>query len=853
MAFPVSPADGQITEINGVTYQFVSADSAWIRIPSFGNLAVGNINTNNITANANITAGNLSLTNTGDVSSNIGTLFLGNAGIQANLGAFQTYSNTTFTALDANIGTLFLGNAGIQANLGAFQTYSNTTFTALDANIGTLFLGNAGTQANLGAFYAYANTKIGNNSNGNLVIAATAESTSNVTGALVVAGGVGVSGNLFANTLYTTTGIRWAGNGAVFSSGGGGGSTPGGSDTQVQFNDGGSALGGDSTFSFNKTSKILSVQQISVTNSSGDEGGEILLAKATTNTTLVGTGVTVDIYQNRLRFFEQGGSARGYYLDISSGGGGAGTNIMSGGGGGTPAGSTGDVQFNNGGALGATTLFYSAATGNLVLTDTTESVSNVTGAMVIRGGLGVAGNVYANTIYTTTGIRWAGNGVAFSSGGGGSTPGGSDTQVQFNDGGSALGGSSGFTFNSTNGNVTVTSNIIAGNARISSNVFANKLFTTTGLFWAGNGVAFSTGGGGGGGGLTYTSDSNSPGSPALGDQWYDTDTDILYEYIEDGVSSYWVDMQSPIFSSGITNSVVGNVSITGPTSSIGHLTVARTITASGNIITLANISVSRSANILGNLTVGGNVAFSRDANIAANLTVTGNIASGNITTANITTTGNITTVGSIFGTTLSTANIAVTSNVTAGNITAVDISSGGNITSANITTNQLTVTSNVTSPEISSSGNITAGNLIASGNVSFTGANVYLGNVANLSIAGGTSGQVLQTNGAGELTWETPPATNIQEFTATANQSTFTVIGTYTVGSVLVFVNGIQLNSVDYTATSGTTVVLAEPRNVGDTVRIVANYGAVSLVSGLTLNVNNLQSFSVAMSVALGM
>ncbi len=112
-------------------------------------------------------------------------------------------------------------------------------------------------------------------------------------------------------------------------------STPGGSDTQVQFNDGGSTFGGDSTFAFNKTSKILSVQQVSVTNSSGDEGGEILLAKPVTNTTLDGTGVTVDVYQNKLRFFEQGGSARGFYLDISTGGGGAGTNIMSGGGGGS--------------------------------------------------------------------------------------------------------------------------------------------------------------------------------------------------------------------------------------------------------------------------------------------------------------------------------------------------------------------------------------------------------------------------------------------------------------------------------------------------------------------------------------
>jgi Major tropism determinant N-terminal domain len=66
--------------------------------------------------------------------------------------------------------------------------------------------------------------------------------------------------------------------------------------------------------------------KISVTASSGDEGGEIFLSKAVTNTTIT-TGVTIDIYQNRLRFFEQGGSARGYYLDITDGGGSATTNI----------------------------------------------------------------------------------------------------------------------------------------------------------------------------------------------------------------------------------------------------------------------------------------------------------------------------------------------------------------------------------------------------------------------------------------------------------------------------------------------------------------------------------------------
>jgi hypothetical protein len=65
----------------------------------------------------------------------------------------------------------------------------------------------------------------------------------------------------------------------------------------------------------------------------GDEGGEILLGKPVTNTTLVGTGITIDVFQNRLRFFEQGGTARGAYIDFTSAGAGVGTNLLAGGGG----------------------------------------------------------------------------------------------------------------------------------------------------------------------------------------------------------------------------------------------------------------------------------------------------------------------------------------------------------------------------------------------------------------------------------------------------------------------------------------------------------------------------------------
>ena len=57
-------------------------------------------------------------------------------------------------------------------------------------------------------------------------------------------------------------------------------------------------------------------------------------------------------------------------------------------------------------------------------------------------------------------------------------------------------------------------------------------------------------------------------------------------------------------------------------------------------------------------------------------------------------------------------------------------------------------------------------------------------------------------------------------FTATANQTTFSV--SYTVGFVEVFLNGSKLSAADFTATNGTSVVLASGATVGDTIDVVA-------------------------------
>lgn len=85
---------------------------------------------------------------------------------------------------------------------------------------------------------------------------------------------------------------------------------------------------------------------------------------------------------------------------------------------------------------------------------------------------------------------------------------------------------------------------------------------------------------------------------------------------------------------------------------------------------------------------------------------------------------------------------------------------------------------------------------------------------------------------------------NIQEFTATGGQTTFTVSGGYTVGTVQVFANGINLGSTDFTASNGTTVVVNLARKAGDIIRVISG--------GTSSSVNNIETFAIAMSIALG-
>jgi hypothetical protein len=127
---------------------------------------------------------------------------------------------------------------------------------------------------------------------------------------------------------------------------------------------------------------------------------------------------------------------------------------------------------------------------------------------------------------------------------------------------------------------------------------------------------------------------------------------------------------------------------------------------------------------------------------------------------------------------------------TSGTITSL---SGTNLNYSGISTLGILTSNQITSQNLNVTGISTFNNIVLDGYVSIGGTI-------------GFEGQVLVSTGVG-VTWRTRnDIRNTTTFTATNGQTSFAV--NYSIGYVDVYINGVKLTSTEFTATSGTVVVL---------------------------------------------
>lgn len=109
---------------------------------------------------------------------------------------------------------------------------------------------------------------------------------------------------------------------------------------------------------------------------------------------------------------------------------------------------------------------------------------------------------------------------------------------------------------------------------------------------------------------------------------------------------------------------------------------------------------------------------------------------------------------------------------------------------------------------------------------------IAFGNVDALPSQTGNDGYYLSTDGTTASWAEVASLAYVRStFTATAAQTTFTVA--YTVGYADVYMNGVKLFPADFTATNGTSIVLASGAAVGDLVEVVA-FNTFNVANALT-------------------
>jgi hypothetical protein len=303
---------------------------------------------------------------------------------------------------------------------------------------------------------------------------------------------ISISGGINGYFLQTdgAGNLTWAAGG----NGGGGNGTPGGANTQVQFNDSGS-FGGDAGFVYNKDTNLLTIANLTVvdnltaTVSSAVTAGTVT-TNAQPNITSVGTLSSLNVTNTIAANLFSGSGANltnlpaanlsgtvplaqqvsnaaqpnitsvGVLTSLTSSGNIAASGTLSGG----NVSVSGTVSTTNLSIIGNATFAntFTANANSIVNFAVASDVNLGTLANItITGGV----NGYVLSTDGAVNLSWTAGG-----GGGNGTPGGSNTQIQYNDIG-AFGGSPFFTFNEATTTVTVAGNLVANTIIMGSGAF----------------------------------------------------------------------------------------------------------------------------------------------------------------------------------------------------------------------------------------------------------------------------------------------------------------------------------------------------------------------------------------------
>ena len=478
---------------------------------------------------------------------------------------------------------------------------------------------------------------------------------------------------------------------------------------------------------------------------------------------------------------------------------------------------------------------------NTSLTLRASSFANVVGETVKSGPSGLNGTtafvkvlssnqveLYGDSALTTpvstssySAYYSGGRVVGLLNSGSGTSVGGTNTHVQFNNNGT-FAGNANFTFNYATATLTVTgTSNVAGNLNVTLNSNLGNLATAN--YYAGT--------------LTTNAQPNITSLGTLTSVSVSGDANVGNLSSAGFVSATGNVAANNFTSANVT--IVGSLGTVSATSNVsaGNLRTGGVVTATGNITggnILSGGIVSASSNVIGGNFVTGGLVTATGNGTFGNISTGRFTASGNSNVGNLGTGGLISATGNITGSNLNTsgqvvstvasgtAPFVVTSTTQVANLNVATAGTAGTVT----TNAQPNITSVGILSSLSVSGNVTAGNVIATlhvGNLSGTGNS----NVGNLGATGIFSTTL---SASGNANVGNIGATNIVGTLTTASQTNITAVGT--LGSLNVTGNVTAGNvSVVSGTVGGTSTIL-----YGTTLTTGANTTAGTVTGNWTLS-----------------